>query len=70
MAEFNPFQVVKTNWSAGDQREVEDWRIERQQGVEYDSYRRVYLADGKEWIIVAQIMKDDGRKYYILECME
>jgi hypothetical protein len=70
MTQFNPLQVVKTNWKAGDQREVEDWRIERQEGVEYDSYRRVYLADGKEWIIVGQIMKENGRKYYILECME
>lgn len=70
MTPFNPLQVVKTNWKAGDQREVEDWRIERQEGVEYDSYRRVYLADGKEWIIVGQIMKENGRKYYILECME
>lgn len=66
----NPFQVVKTNWSPGDQREVEDWRIERQEGLEYDSYRRVYIADGREWAIVGQIMKPDGRKYYILECME
>lgn len=70
MTPFNPLQVVKTNWKAGDQREVEDWRIERQEGVEYDSYRRVYLADGKEWVIVGQIMKENGRKYYILECME
>ena len=70
MTPFNPLQVVKTNWKAGDQREVEDWRIERQEGVGYDSYRRVYLADGKEWIIVGQIMKENGRKYYILECME
>jgi len=70
MTQFNPLHVVKTNWKAGDQREVEDWRIERQEGVEYDSYRRVYLADGKEWIIVGQIMKENGRKYYILECME
>ncbi|MBL8295068.1 MAG: hypothetical protein JNN08_24705 [Bryobacterales bacterium] len=70
MMQFNPLQVVKTNWKAGDQREVEDWRIERQEGVEYDSYRRVYLADAKEWVIVGQIMKENGRKYYILECME
>lgn len=59
---------MKTNWSAGDQREVEDWRIERQIGLEFDSYRRVYLADGHEWIAVGQIAKPDGKKYFILEC--
>lgn len=67
---MDPFKIVKTTWKAGDQREVEDWRIDRQQGVEYDSYRRVYLADGHEWIIVGQIMQPDGRKYYRLECTE
>lgn len=67
---MDPFKVMKTNWSAGDQRHVEDWRIERQHGLQYDSYRRVYLADDKEWVIVGQIMKEDGKKYYILECVE
>ena len=67
---MDPFKIVKTNWKAGDHREVEDWRLERQQGLEYDSYRRVYLADGHEWIVVGQIMHPDGRKYYRLECME
>jgi hypothetical protein len=65
----NPFQVVKTSWKPGDTREVEDWRIDRQDGVEYDSYRRVYLADRHEWTIAGQIVKN-GRKYYILECVE
>ena len=67
---MDPFKVLKTKWSPGDQREVEDWRIEKQEGLEYDSYRRVYAADGREWSIIGQIMKDDGRKYYILECVE
>ncbi len=67
---MNPFRVVKTNWKPGDQREVEDSRLERQEGLEYDSYRRVYLADGHEWMVVGKIMKDDGKKYYILECVE
>lgn len=67
---MNPFQVVKTNWSPGDQREVEDWRVEKQRGLDYDSYRRVYIADGHEWVVVGQVMKPDGRKFYILECTE
>lgn len=66
---MDPFRVVKTSWSEGDTREVEDWRIERQEGLEYDSYRRIYLADGCEWVIAGQIMKNDGKKYYILECV-
>ena len=65
---MDPFPVLKTNWQPGDTREVEDWRIERQVGLEYDSYRRVYISDGREWSIVGQIMKDGGRKFYILEC--
>jgi hypothetical protein len=65
---MNPLPVLKTDWQPGDTREVEDWRIERQVGLEYDSYRRVYIADGREWTIAGQIMKDDGRKFYILEC--
>ena len=66
---MNPFKVMKTEWSHGDQREVEDWRIERQEGLEYDSYRRIYLSDGREWTIAGKIMKPDGKKYYILECL-
>jgi hypothetical protein len=66
---MNPFSVVKTNWKPGDTREVEDWRIHRQEGLEYDSYRRVYLAGGREWTIAGQIMKEGGKKYYILECV-
>jgi hypothetical protein len=66
---MNPFRVVKTEWSPGDQREVEDWRIDKQEGVAYDSYRRVYEADSREWKIAGQIVKEDGRKYYILECV-
>lgn len=69
MNPMNPFQVVKTNWSPGDTREVECGRLERQEGVEYDSYRRVYLADKHEWVVTGQIFKD-GTKYYILECVE
>lgn len=65
---MDPFRVAKTSWSAGDTREVEISRIDRQIGVEYDSYRRVYLADGHEWTIVGQVAKEDGKKYYILEC--
>jgi hypothetical protein len=38
--------------------------------MEYDSYRRVYIADGHEWQIVGQIARDDGKKYYIFECIE
>lgn len=67
---MNPFSVVKTAWSVGDTREVECTRLDRQINVEYDSYRRVYIADGHEWIIAGQIAKEDGRKYYILECTE
>ena len=66
---LDPFQVVKQNWAPGDTREVEARRIDRQIGVEYDSYRRVYLADGREWVIAGQIVKDDGKKYYLLECV-
>ena len=64
---MDPFTVLKADWQPGDTREVEDWRIERQVGLEYDSYRRVYLADGHEWTIAGQVMKADGCKYYILE---
>jgi hypothetical protein len=67
---MNPFPVVKTEWKPGDQREIEDWRIERQEGIEYDSYRRIYLADGREWVVVGQRMRENGKKYYILECTE
>ncbi len=66
---MNPFNVIRTVWSPGDEREVEDWRIDKQDGVAYDSYRRVYLIDGLEWQITAQVMKPDGRKYYVLECI-
>lgn len=62
--------MVKTAWSVGDTREVECARLDRQINVEYDSYRRVYIADGHEWIIAGQMAKEDGRKYYILECTE
>ncbi len=55
--------VVKTTWAPGDTREVETTRLDRQINVEYDSYRRVYIADGHEWMIV-------GQMYYILECTE
>jgi hypothetical protein len=65
---MNHFPVVKNDWKPGDTREVEDWRIERQVGLEYDSYRRVYLADGREWMITGQIMRDGGKKFFLLEC--
>ena len=67
---MDPFQILKTQWSPGDQREVEDWRIDKQEGIAYDSYRRVYLVDQKEWVIVGQRMQSGGRKFYILECIE
>ena len=67
---MNPFSVLKTDWKPGDTREVEASRIELQHGLEYDSYRRVYIADGHEWTIAGQIMKTNGQKYYILECTE
>ena len=65
---MNPFQVTKTSWEPGDTREVDQDRVRREIGVEYDSYRRIYIADGYEWRIVGQIAKDDGKKYYIFEC--
>jgi hypothetical protein len=48
---------------------VEQSRIDRQINVEYDSYRRIYIADGREWTISGQIAREDGKKYYILECV-
>jgi hypothetical protein len=66
---MNPFHVVPQSWSPGDTREVEAPRIDRQIGVEYDSYRRVYLADGREWVIAGQVVRDGGKKYYVLECV-
>lgn len=67
---MDPFKVLKTQWSPGDQREVEDWRIDKQEGIAYDSYRRVYSFDQREWTIVGKRMQDDGRKFYLLECIE
>ncbi|MBL8178930.1 MAG: hypothetical protein JNK48_29925 [Bryobacterales bacterium] len=67
---MHPFPVVRTSWKPGDTREVEAGRIERQTNIEYDSYRRVYIADGHEWIIVGQIAREGGKKFYILECTE
>jgi len=66
---MEPFPVVRQTWTPGDSREVEVSRLDRQIGVEYDSYRRVYLADGHEWTITGQMAREDGRKYYILECI-
>jgi hypothetical protein len=66
---MNPFQVVRQNWSPGDRREVEARKLDLQIGVEYDSYRKVYLVDGREWTIAGRIAKEDGKKYYILECV-
>jgi hypothetical protein len=66
---MDPFPIARDSWSPGDTREVEQSRLDRQIGIEYDSYRRVYLADGCEWQIVGQIARDGGKKYYILECI-
>jgi hypothetical protein len=66
---MNPFHVAKNNWEPGDTREVEQERLRQEIGVEYDSYRRIYLADGREWQVVGHIVKEDGRKYCILECV-
>jgi len=66
---MDAFPVVKQNWSPGDTREVDSGKIDLQIGVEYDSYRKIYIADGKEWVIAGQIVKPDGKKYYILECV-
>jgi len=66
---MDPFRVVKPSWVTGDTREVEASRIDRQIGVGFDSYRRIYLADGHEWIVSGKIARDDGKTYYILECV-
>jgi N-acetylneuraminic acid mutarotase len=67
---MDPFHIAKNTWSPGDTREVEQSRVKKEIGMEYDSYRRVYIADGHEWQIVGQIARDDGKKYYIFECIE
>jgi hypothetical protein len=67
---MNPFHVVKNTWAPGDTREVEASRIEKQIGLEYDSYRRIYIADQHEWVVIGQIARENGKKYYILECVE
>jgi hypothetical protein len=66
---MDAFPIAKNTWGLGDKREVEQQRLRKEIGVEYDSYRRVYLADGHEWSIVGQIARTDGKKYYILECV-
>jgi hypothetical protein len=66
---MNPFPVAKASWGVGDTREVEQERLRREIGVEYDSYRRIYIADGHEWVIAGQIAREYGKKYYILECV-
>ena len=63
------FPIAKNSWGLGDTRVVEQQRLRAEIGVEYDSYRRIYLADGHEWSIVGQIAREDGQKYYILECV-
>jgi hypothetical protein len=64
---MNPFQVAKTSWEPGDTREVEQGRLKREIGVEYDSYRRIYIADGRG----GNRRPDRSRRqeYYILECI-
>ena len=66
---MNPFSIAKNSWQPGDTREVEQSRLQKEIGVEYDSYRRIYIADGHEWSIVGQVARNDGQKYYILECV-
>ncbi len=66
---MDPFKVIPNSWQPGDTREVEARRIDKQIGVEYDSYRRIYIADGYEWQIAGPIARDDGKKYFILECL-
>jgi hypothetical protein len=66
---MDPFRIAKNSWSPGDTREVEESRIRKQIGVEYDSYRRIYIADDHEWTIIGQIVREDDKKYYILECV-
>jgi len=66
---MGPFRVVPQSWQPGDTREVEETRLDRQIGVEYDSYRRIYIADGHAWTIAGKIAREDGKKYYILECV-
>jgi hypothetical protein len=51
---MNPFSIAKNSWQAGDTREVEQDRLRKEIGVEYDSYRRIYIADGYEWSVVGQ----------------
>jgi hypothetical protein len=66
---MDPFRIAKTSWLPGDTREVEQSRVQKEIGMQYDSYRRIYFADGYEWKIVGQIVREDGRKYYIFECV-
>ena len=66
---MDPFRIAKTSWSPGDTREVEQSRAHKEIGMEYDSYRRIYIADGYEWHIVGQIEREDDKKYYIFECL-
>lgn len=66
---MDPFVIAKTSWKPGDTREVEESRVRDRIGMEYDSYRRLYIAEGHEWEIVGQIARADGKKYFILECV-
>src|SRR5664279_5924778 len=63
---MDPFQIAKNSWGVGDTREVEQERLRKEIGVEYDSYRRIYIVDGHEWTIAGQIARENGKKYYIL----
>jgi hypothetical protein len=60
---------VRESWAPGDTREVELRGSTGRSGWQYDSYRRIYIADGHEWIIAGQIAREDGKKYYLLECV-
>lgn len=66
---MDPFPIAKTSWEPGDTREVEQSRVHKEIGMEYDSYRRIYIAEGHEWKIAGQIAREDGKKYYIFECV-
>lgn len=66
---MDPFPIAKTSWEPGDTREVEQSRVHQEIGMEYDSYRRIYMAEGHEWKIAGKIVHEDGKKYYIFECV-
>ena len=66
---MEPFPIAKASWSPGETREVEQSRVHKEIGMQYDSYRHIYIAEGHEWKIAGQIAREDGNKYYIFECV-